>query len=389
MNLLKSKLRRTTAVVAGAILGLGGVAFLASPASAHHSVVKGAPTCDTATGDWVVEWTVKAIGGDYKGKRSTAFRLNSAEASPSALAAPDDTHKLVVTTDGTFPFPEANSVKALQRVSSDNKSATLKVNTSFDNGYTVTGLDEATVTFEGECDKPNPTSPKPEANLAFSCDTATVTLSNGPDATKDAEFTVKGSNGFVKDVTVKVGDKSATVEIPAKDAESIKVYEKSTGEKPILTGKYEQPENCTPPAEVEPEAFYEATCESLIFTIDNTKGTKTVEAKFTPNKGEAQSLTVKPGEKADATFKGVKGLEVTATGGDEPVTIKWDDEKPKECDATSTPTATPTEAAPGEGGGLPVTGPVASSIAGGAALLLIAGGVLFFMARRRKVKFTA
>jgi LPXTG-motif cell wall-anchored protein len=39
--------------------------------------------------------------------------------------------------------------------------------------------------------------------------------------------------------------------------------------------------------------------------------------------------------------------------------------------------------------GLPVTGPVAGSIAGVAALLLIGGGVFFFVARRRKVTFTA
>jgi LPXTG-motif cell wall-anchored protein len=49
----------------------------------------------------------------------------------------------------------------------------------------------------------------------------------------------------------------------------------------------------------------------------------------------------------------------------------------------------------GDGGGdteepgLPVTGPVAGSIAGVAALLLIGGGVFFFLARRRKVTFTA
>jgi hypothetical protein len=58
-----------------------------------------------------------------------------------------------------------------------------------------------------------------------------------------------------------------------------------------------------------------------------------------------------------------------------------------------TPSATTPAPAPGgggaSGGGLPVTGAAAGSIAGGAALLLAIGGVLFVMARRRKVKFTA
>jgi hypothetical protein len=43
----------------------------------------------------------------------------------------------------------------------------------------------------------------------------------------------------------------------------------------------------------------------------------------------------------------------------------------------------------GSGGGLPVTGAAAGTIAGCAALLLIVGAVLFAMSRRRKVKFTA
>jgi membrane anchored protein len=47
------------------------------------------------------------------------------------------------------------------------------------------------------------------------------------------------------------------------------------------------------------------------------------------------------------------------------------------------------EDATGSGGGLPVTGAAAGTIAGCAALLLIVGAVLFAMSRRRKVKFTA
>jgi LPXTG-motif cell wall-anchored protein len=43
----------------------------------------------------------------------------------------------------------------------------------------------------------------------------------------------------------------------------------------------------------------------------------------------------------------------------------------------------------GSGGGLPVTGAAAGTIAGAAALLLVVGAVLFVMSRRRKVKFTA
>ena len=43
----------------------------------------------------------------------------------------------------------------------------------------------------------------------------------------------------------------------------------------------------------------------------------------------------------------------------------------------------------GTGGGLPITGAAAGSIAAGAGLLLGLGAALFVIARRRKVKFTA
>src|SRR3954471_22963490 len=61
VNLFKSKLRRSTAVVAGAFLGLVGVVAFAAPASAHHSIVSGTPRCDSTTGEWVVTWAVDTV----------------------------------------------------------------------------------------------------------------------------------------------------------------------------------------------------------------------------------------------------------------------------------------------------------------------------------------
>ena len=217
----------------------------------------------------------------------------------------------------------------------------------------------------------------------------TVTLSNGKDAKVDAEFVVRGSKGFKKSVTVKPGEDAVKVEVPAEKAGRIVVTEKNS-DKPILRGKWEKPEDCAKP-EDDVDRYYEATCESLIFTINNEEGTKTITAKFEPNKGEVKTLVVKAGEKKSVTFKGVKGLTVTPS--EDGVTydaINWDKEKPKDCDDAS---PTPTTPAPGQGGGdgggLPVTGAAAGGIAGGAAALLAVGAVLFILARRRKVKFTA
>jgi LPXTG-motif cell wall-anchored protein len=61
VNLFKSPLRRTTAVLAGAFIGLAGAVAIAAPASAHSPVVKGSTTC-VKDGSWTIDW---AVGNDY------------------------------------------------------------------------------------------------------------------------------------------------------------------------------------------------------------------------------------------------------------------------------------------------------------------------------------
>jgi hypothetical protein len=384
VNLLKSKLRRTTSVFVGALLGLGGLAFIATPASAHHSAVKGTPTCDTATGEWVVDWSVDTFGGANNGKEATAYRFIRAESSPTPVEGIAHTAD---DADPAFPFPTNVTLHGTQRLPGDTKSASLLVQVKWDNEFSESDPKSGFVEFHGTCTQD---APHPDAQLASSCDGVTVTLANKEDATKDADFTITGSNGYTKNVVVKKGDKPVDVTIPAKNAEKIVVTEKSS-DKPVLEGKFEKPADCTPPpAEDKADRVYEVTCDSLIFTIDNTKGTETVTATFTPNKGEAKTLTVKGGAKGSVTFKGVKGLVVTPHETDVDYdAIKWDEQdKPKDC----TKSPSPAPSASGEGGGgpsLPVTGAAAGGIAGGAAVLLIIGAVLFFMARRRKVNFTA
>ncbi|HET9518684.1 MAG TPA: LPXTG cell wall anchor domain-containing protein [Actinoplanes sp.] len=57
MNPLKSPLKRTTAAIAGAALGLTGALAFAAPAAAHHTTITGVTAC-TPSGDWTVTWTV-------------------------------------------------------------------------------------------------------------------------------------------------------------------------------------------------------------------------------------------------------------------------------------------------------------------------------------------
>ena len=382
MKLLKSKLRRTTAVVAGAIIGLGGVAFFASPASAHHSNVSGKAVCDTTTGEWTVNWSVDTV--DYP-ESVKKFGLNLVEATPNALEpATDHAQQIEQSAKGDYPYTASATITGVQKVPGNARKATLTVQATWDNTYTETTPQKGTVVFDGKCGPVR--TPKPSAQLASDCDGVTVTLANGEGATADARFTIKGSEGYKKNFVVQKGGDALPVTIPAKNAASIVVTARGS-DQPILEGKWEQPKDCQSPEEVLPEGTYQATCDDLIFTIDNTKGTGTHTVVFTPNKGDAKTLTVKPGDKpAPVKFTGQKGLIVAVSEqGKELAKVDYDKEKPKDC--TTAPPAAPG----GEGGGdsLPVTGAAAGGIAGGAALLLAIGGVLFFMARRRKVKFTA
>jgi LPXTG-motif cell wall-anchored protein len=380
VNLLKSKLRRGTAVVAGALLGLTGVAFFAAPASAHDNKVAGTAACDTTAGEWVVTWTVNT---DRKHSKAKNFRFLTVTQTP----ADSTISGIAVTADDAqpkYPYPSNTAVVATQRVAGSATTASLTVQTEWDDTFKAFSL-PASVVLDGTCTKD---APKPDAKLASTCDGVTVTLANGKDAKAEADFTVVGSDGYTKDITVKAGAEPVELKIPAKNAATIVVTEKHTA-KPVLEGKYEKPTDCDQPPKDNADRYYEVTCDSLIFTIDNTKGTATVTATFTPNKGEAQTLVVKGGETASATFKGVKGLEVTPSEGKivyEP--IKWNsEEKPADC--TKSPSPSPSASGAGGGGGLPKTGAAAGGIAGGAAVLLAFGAVLFVLARRRKVKFTA
>ena len=57
MNLLKSRFRRTTAIVAGAFIGLTGAFAFVSPALATYPTINGSSDCVSDKG-WTVNWTL-------------------------------------------------------------------------------------------------------------------------------------------------------------------------------------------------------------------------------------------------------------------------------------------------------------------------------------------
>lgn len=392
MNRLHALFRRVSVVAAGALLGLTGVALVASPASAHHSSVTGSAECDTATGEWIVTWNVESASTP---KDVKAFKLVEVVAKTYVgRKATDVTIPELAVTD-EYPHSINDTLTASLRVDRNVTKASLAVRVEWDNGFKERRLRPATVKICGTCKPPTPTptpttptptpsdppasgTPKPTASIQADCEGVVhVTLNNAADATAAAEFTVTaaGGDGSTQEASVKPGE-SATIQIPAEQATEILVREEGTDEV-LFEGAPEPADDCVEPGE--PTGAYKSTCDELIFEIDNPEDGKTVTATFTPNKGEPQTLTVEPGMSGTVSFPAEEGLTVTPSGEgiENPEPITW--EKPEDC-------------APGEGGGdpgLPVTGAAAGGIAAGAAVLLAVGGGLFVMARRRKLRFTA
>ncbi|MFE9690426.1 cell wall anchor protein [Micromonospora sp. NPDC005806] len=376
-------LRRVMAVTAGALIGLAGVAVVAAPASAHHSEVKVTAKCDTAAGEWVTTWTVQT----YAPQGVNNYRLVKVDGASQTgdTSAPFTVEGINVTADGSdplYPHAVAEPLVGTARLAGNVTEASLAVQAQWDNKWQEQEPSSASIKFSESCDKvvtPPPTKANPKATVTSDCtgDVA-VKLENGQEATKDAKFTVTGTDGFSETATVAPG-KDKTITVPAKNAGKITVTEAGQ-EQPLFDDKPAEPKDCVKPGE--PSGSYQSTCDELIFQIENPKDGKTVEITLTPNKGEAQTLVVQPGETKTAKFKAFEGLKVTPTaeGLDDSSPIAW--EKPADC-------------APGAGGGdsegptLPVTGAAAGAIAAGAAALLAAGAVLFVVARRRRIRFTA
>ncbi|GLY04906.1 LPXTG cell wall anchor domain-containing protein [Actinoplanes sp. NBRC 101535] len=339
MNLSQSPLRRAAGLAAGAVLGLAGVAVVATPAFATDASIAKNAWCDTAQGDWVVEWTV--TGNAPEGVNN--FRFKSVDAAVGngkpGGEKPVDFDGFKVTED--FTNPANTPITAQQRVKADKKYARLTVVTEFDNGHTVLPASD-TAYFDGTCGK-TPESPSPSPSQSDEpSPQPSVSESTSPEPSESTSTTASPTPSA-----------SETPDSPLPDS---------------LPG--------------EPEPIFEVTCTTMTIGFDNPEDSIAIKLHYKTSKGEERDLTIAPGEKKSETFSATEGFSIDLTiavtyegeSFSETVTIPY--EYDGECDG-------------GSGGGLPVTGAAAGGIAAGAAGLLAVGGVLFFMARRRKVNFTA
>jgi len=329
VNLRKSPLRRTTAVAAGALIGLAGVMAFAAPASAHHPIVEGDATCVNADGTWEVTWKVANSETDVEGK-VTAVALT-----------PTDSSVTVIAVDATLPRLGQGVLVGVQKLPKTAESADISVSAEWQRDRTHTATRGADQPVQKPAELCEPT-PEPSGSTPSEPEPEPSTPSDEPSTPAEEPST------------------------PPSTPPSLE------------TGNPPTPKD-------EPEFVYDQTCDTLTVGIAiPADWPEDIEVTFQPNTGKAKHVFGKRGQTVTVDFPAKKGLKVTAwpKGYDEEAaTIAY--KAPADCETSGGGGGDSDEPT------LPLTGAAAGSIAAGAGVLLAAGVALFFVARRRKVKFTA
>jgi hypothetical protein len=273
---LKSPLRRTAVLAAGALIGLSGAFALAGPASAHHSTVSGSAECDVKTGEWVVTWKVNAFSG-YK-HNAPNYKFTKVESTPATPKI--DNPAIAVTEGDVFPLQDAKEIVGTQRLDAKEKGASLTVAARWANGHADRQPNTGVVEFQGDCKKTptdEPSTPTEEP--------------------------------------------STPTEEPSTPTE-----EPSTPPVPSdLPG--------------EPTPIFEADCDTMTIGLDNPANGIKFTLKFATSKGEERTLVINPGEKKSETFSATEGFSIkltfsaTVEGETFSETTTIDYEQPEDCDS--------------------------------------------------------
>jgi LPXTG-motif cell wall-anchored protein len=232
---LKTSFRRSTAVVAGAFIGLAGAFALVGPASAHYGGIEGVAKC--ADNGWTVEWTL------------TTANTNNKVGTLSNVQPTTGTKPLTVIVDGAKVQPNG-SLTETQSFSNDTHSAKLSAHVSWPDNAKA-DLASPKVWAPRDCHTTPPSTPPstppatpggPTPILTQDCTTMTIGLANpknGKTITLDFE-TKKGE----KRHDVIAPDETKTEKFSATPGFWVKVtptgFEGATPE----TINYEQPAGC-------------------------------------------------------------------------------------------------------------------------------------------------
>ncbi len=353
--------RRLLAGAAGLMIGLGGVAAMATPASAtgfHHGdnfkgkapvksfSLEGWAQCDQETGNSIVEWSVKntskdkaeitnvVADGPVEGNLAVGTKLQKGEIAAGTQTFPAEVEQASIQVELTWTWKEKKRVYVpgkyfwskghwktewVEKSESKTKTATVDLT---------------------DCQAPPPPVEEEPPTLPtivalFSCDELVFIVDNDGDAEAIVELAPNTtvSYGPATGFSYSLAEDGTVEPIVDEDA-SIDYNDEADESNPVVIGPL------APGAD--PVSLGFEGSAGLAFTVSVTLNGELVEFE------------------------------------EGPLTFSFDEETAElDCDAE------------GEGGELPVTGISTGLIALGAVVLLAIGGGLFFLARRRRVTFTA
>jgi hypothetical protein len=250
VNLLKSPLRRTTAVLAGAFIGLAGAVALAAPANAHNADLNGTPSCVTE-GGWKIDWSL--LGKNAPGAGTILEGYSYGETSGGSALT-----KLVpggsvptgqtITETQTFPVTVKQVELHFKIEWTDNAGNDRSKRGGKDGHYTY---DVAKTVVQPEGCKPPATKPpvttpppapgEPTPTLDEDCTSITIGLDNPKDG-KEITLKFKTSKGEERTTVIKPGEKKSE-KFSATPGFTVTVSAEGL-DGGTETIPYEQPEGC-------------------------------------------------------------------------------------------------------------------------------------------------
>jgi hypothetical protein len=253
VNLLKSPLRRTTAALAGAFIGLAGAVAFAAPASAHYTELSGKTDC-LENGGWTVDWTLtpkkapidgkivkveETAGGTALANIVEGAKVPSGGTITDSQSFGKDVTEVTLSVKVVWVYEKSAEAEAIA-AKLPNKDGDWKPG---DDKKVIVYKVEATVKAPEDCGQPpsQPPAEQPSPILEQDCDSMTIGLHNPENGEK-----------IVLRLTPSVGEERILVAKPGKDTtttfEGVKpgftVTVSIKGVEGSETVPYTQPKDC-------------------------------------------------------------------------------------------------------------------------------------------------
>jgi hypothetical protein len=250
VNLLKSPLRRTTAALAGAFIGLAGAVAFAAPASAHYTELAGKTAC-LDDGGWSVDWTLTPKKAPIDG---TIVKVDE---SASGSALKNIKEGATVPTGGTITDSQSFgkdvtevtlTVKVIWVYEKSADAEAIAANLPAKGDNWKPGDDkkvikyEVTATVKAPEDCKQPPAEQASPILKQDCDSMTIGLHN-PENGEKIVLRLQPSVGDKRILVAKPGEDTTTTFEGVKPGFTVTVSIK--GVEGSETVPYTQPKNCT------------------------------------------------------------------------------------------------------------------------------------------------